>query len=1858
MSIKKHFSKLFRTRLRKVIAMYLALSLLFDVMYPTCAWALTGGPSQPEVESFTPVGTSEMVDLFSGDFTYNIPLMDIDGYPINIAYQSGVSMDQEASWVGLGWNLNPGAVTRNVRGLPDDFKGDVVTKNFNMRSNITVGVTGSVPIEFFGYKVGDKSSTVSAGFKWNNYNGFGVELGARLNFSKGSSSSAIDISNSSNEGLTLSPRVSFSDKISKRIKLDGLKGSLNSRAGLKSLTVSPSKRVLEKVKIKKDLPVSFDFGTDTYTPEVSMPMAGFNLAFNLDLGSEIYFSNPQASISGYYSQQFVRKKSKDVLAYGYMNAEAGAGHDDVLMDFNREKDATFTKSTTNLPIPNFTYDTYVVSGQGAGGSYRTFRGDLGYVFDNESGTFDIGANGGLELAAGTGVKIGADIGLSFSNTKSKKWYAGNRAVKKLEYKSSSGDALYERFYFKEANEKSVQTDPAFVANMGYDKAVQLDLTNVPFFVRAESKYTSGQALSGTNYRTKREPRNQSFSMLTRGQLGAGLGLFDVNDNNSPHINSSLYGSAPSHHIGEVTTLGADGRRYVYGIAAYNTRQEETSFAVEAPSSQASLSGLVNYDPLVDNTKDNKNGVDHYFSETVTPAFAHSYLLTAVLSADYVDSDNTKGPSEGDLGNYTKLSYLKVHSGYQWRSPYDQNQASHNPGLRASLKDDKANYLYGTKEVWMLGKIETKNYVAEFEISPREDGLGVNGKDGGKNTAAKLYKLDRINLYTKKNYDAHKADNSVALNPIKTVHFEYDYSLCPGIPNSSTNSGKLTLKKVFFTYQGSKKGRLSPYVFNYADTDFDGNEDANFPYGIKSYDRWGNYKPNDPNLPNGEFPYINQNDPNIHLHSAAWSLTQIILPSGGDIKVSYEADDYAYVQNKKATEMFLVTKTDGIGGANSLESSSGDLKIYFKLKSKLSDGTLYNDIADYTSGLDKIYYRFLVDMDGTGKFEYISGYGELKSQGTDSQGSYIILKPVTLNDNSGTSVTPVVKSALQFLRLNLPELAWGTKHIDENSGLLSIVEEILKGSIGIVTEIASAIAGPNEVLYTKGRCKTFEASKSWIRLNTPNRKKYGGGVRVRKIELSDSWAKMGTSMNSFDYGQEYEYTLEDGTSSGVASYEPAIGGDENPWKQPVYFSTKKVLMVDDEHMIETPMGESFFPSPGVGYSQVTVKNLQRAGVKKNATGSVVHEFYTARDFPTIPSETGIMKRPHNTGAAAALLSLLSPVSISFNHMVASQGYQVELNDMHGKPKSQKVFAEGQSTPISSIEYKYRSVAYGGARKLNNTVDVVYADGGTGQADIGVNYDFTADFRQSRSISTSAGVGMQVELNFFIIPFIPIVVPIPSTTVFPENIAYNETLFRSAVVSKVIQRFGILEETIAKDLNSVVSTKNLAYDAETGNVLLTQVTNDFNDPVYNLKYPAYWHYEGMGPAYRNIGATFGLSVDNNGYAAIGNAPAYFAEGDEVVVNSTYCWVDQVEAGRIRLLKKTGAKMDAATSASIQIIRSGRRNMLTTDMAVITTLSNPLSGMKSNLYENVVQASAVEFGNSWRTHCDCFEMTNDPNLVPSANPYVLGTKGLWKPTRSYLHLTDRTQSNHNNSTHIRKDGVFTAYNPFYRLTNGKWSKDLSNWTFTSEVTEFNPFGQELENKDALGRYSAATFGFNQTLATSVAANARYRDLAFDGFEDYGFSPCADNHFKFKALAGDFDTQTYHTGRTSIKVDAGQSIKMHKQLEPCTIIDPCAAYCVGNTPAGQPGSGSLSVSGGSGPYSWTWDIKDGNVNFGVSSTSPDVLNYWLPQGAQPSGVYVIADITITDAKGCSYKTSLSIKPVGNSLVSALSKSCGAVSQ
>lgn len=108
--------RIFRnTMLGRLISIASLWGLGAQLFIPLESLALTGGPSMPEVQGFEPAGTTELVDPATGDFSYNISLMDVEGYPLNISYRSGVNPESEASSVGLGWKLNIGEINRQMR---------------------------------------------------------------------------------------------------------------------------------------------------------------------------------------------------------------------------------------------------------------------------------------------------------------------------------------------------------------------------------------------------------------------------------------------------------------------------------------------------------------------------------------------------------------------------------------------------------------------------------------------------------------------------------------------------------------------------------------------------------------------------------------------------------------------------------------------------------------------------------------------------------------------------------------------------------------------------------------------------------------------------------------------------------------------------------------------------------------------------------------------------------------------------------------------------------------------------------------------------------------------------------------------------------------------------------------------------------------------------------------------------------------------------------------------------------------------------------------------------------------------------------------------------------------------------------------------------------------------------------------------------------------------------------------------------------------------------------------------------------------------------------------------------------------
>src|SRR5574343_114859 len=1855
----------------RALAWCFLVIFISSLVSPSYSLAGGGGPTQPEVQGFTPMGVSDMVDPFTGDFTYNIPLLGVEGFPINFAYNSVVSMDQEASWVGLGWNLNIGSVVRNLRGLPDDFNGDEVEKVISQRPNSTFGVDVGAGLEVFGGDVvggiqdvvGDTGVTINLGlgFSYNNYNGWASQfsIGPSFNFSKflgHSGTAGFSLSGSSENGASFSPSLSFDSKLKFIQKKNGnlkytVGAAMNSRAGLQAISYSTSfSRSQTKSKRtsaqnhgdKGGNSGSYDLGLHNYSPTTGPSMYGLSITGKINTGFTLWGCDGQFDATVSFSSQWIPDNWKTIKspAYGYFALDQGQSDENALLDFNRDDDASFTKYSKSLPSAFLTNDIFSVQAQGTSGSFRGYRNDVGYVFDAKTSSSDVGGSAGFEWGLGNVTDFGADVQINYTNSQSGPWTDRNAADEQLKFKDSEAGKLVGAYSMQEANERMVDTDNLITSDYGGVTPTAFTLTNgFAGLTKLKDQTTNpvnGLVTIDQNQRTSRIQSNNLMSFISIEDLRDGLGV-----NTAP---TNLSSKAQGHHIGEITQLGTDGRRYVFGIAAYNNEQKDVVFAVgkkingnSGYSPSDDYRGLVSYASCSDTTKligkDNEYGLDNYYSSTKTPAYAHAFMLTAVLGEDYVDSDTTKGPSDNDLGAFVKINYEKVEN-HKWRTPMEYKQAFFNEGMKTDLTDDKASYIYGEKELWYVKGIETKNYVAVFVLEPRKDGRSAIDENGGRynNDASSMKLLRKIILYSKPDYKANISNLSNA-TPIKEITFVYDYSLCLNYPANSnvTDNGKLTLKEIQFTYQGSNKMKNRSYKFKY--------EGLNPDYNLKAVDRWGTYKPTasglenplSPTMTNADFPYTDQVNA-TNSYASAWHLTGITLPTGGKITVEYESDDYGFVQHLPAAKMFKIVGANqgstvplsGLNGIPMVQNISNDSigtaeknkDIYFEM----DDPT--DNITDYLYVGQQLYFRTLVefrenedDIDKT-KFEYVSGYAEIASAEKVVINGHTLgrikLVPEKLTDAGAAEYNPIAKAAIQFGRMHLSRYIFDQPSSNVASGPEVGLLDFLNSVAGSITSFGEMFTGPNKAIFNKGRGVNIVVNKSFIRLVEPTGKKLGGGSRVKRILMSDSWGEMttGNTAQNYSYGQEFSYVLENGRSSGVASYEPQIGGDENPWHTAYVVNNKKRFALDDQLFVEDPIMESQFPSPSIGYSRVVIKDLPRTGVTKTATGKVVKEFYTARDFPTIVKRSDIDIKTANS---------FLPILPTYQYLTASQGFVIELNDMHGKPKKESVYAENKSMPLSTVEYIYQTseLALGGYsnKKLVNTATVINRDGSSSTAEIGVKYDAVADFRESET--KSIGGKVEFNTNGLLFGFLPIVIP----TVYPSLDA-SENRFRSATISKSVYRFGIMNKMIANQDGSIVETNYLAYDAKTGEALATQTTTDFNDKVYSMNYPAYWKYDQLGAASQNIDYSYKFdNITSNGFGLVPQNLNYFSEGDEVRIisilglfNTFKAWVVEKNSSGIRLIDKQGNPVNVQ-DALVTVIRSGYSNRQSESMASLTSLDSQLNGLQNGNYTNVLNAGAIEFGDNWRTSCECF---NTP-LTATSNPFVNGTRGNLRPVRSYTHLSGRSQSSYDDNTNIRKDGVFTSYSPYYKYNQGQWNAQGENWTFVSEVTEFSPNGMTLESRDALGRYSSSLYSFNNTMATAVAANSRYKQMAFGSFEDVTYTNCMDNSFFKTVPTANISTAQAHSGRTSVKVAAGNTLTISNTVSSCSAEDICNMTI--STTAVQ---GVVQINNGTGPYVLSSEVVSGDID--AQLNNDNTITFTLPTG---SDVFEII-ISLTDSTGC----------------------------
>lgn len=1782
-----------------ILVLFALMLLAFGVK------AQTGGPGQPEFMQFQQAGTSNLVNPSSGSFSYQIPLFTIGGYPMNLTYQSGIQMEDVASMVGLGWNLNAGSIVRTLRGLPDDFNGDPVIKEYSVKPNETFGGKLGVDLEIAGLPP-SLGISVGAGLGvfYNNYKGWGLEpslsgsasLSAQSNAGVGGSASlgmGVSVNSQSGVDKYLSPIIGLklgkgNDKLGISLgktwsvnSNEGLKSSMN--AGLSYVRYSPNQtrngvsggyKVSERHTDQSSMSLlglsNCSYLNNSFQPDIDYPFLNSSGTYSGAMGWDAYYVDPNIRVTGYFSKQTLATTTQTFAAYGSMYESNSIGGNS-LMDFNREKRLPyFIGESKILPIPFKTPDVFNLNGQGLSMTFSVSKNDIGIVGDAEAIINSNGNQAGAEVNLGALFKAGANFGTSTSFQQTGKWNPTD-----VNFKTEQdviGNSLYQQFCFKNHGEINKFNCSQFSFLGGYNP-VQFNLYSESFL----TQFLSNGSHVDTTVINKVQPVRQStINYLTASEadkIGFDKQIKYFNFNNTPGTplnRVSEYRKA--HHLSEISVTQPDGMKYVFGIPVYNTSQKEVSFNVTGNATDP-VKNLVHYTENLDNSSGNSKGIDHFYESTTTPAYVTQFLITAVLSPDYRDITND-GITEDDLGNYVKFSYFKENFTYNWRTPFAKDFATYNRGLRSDDQDDKGTYVFGNKELWYVRSIESKTEIAEFHYSQRHDGFGVLDENGGRNPANFLRELDYIEVFSLP--DRMKNGNNAT--PIKTIHLGYKYLLSKYIDNGDTlDAGKLTLVKVDLTYENSKKGTLTPYYFGYGNKPDHTIENPN--YNIRNVNRWGYYQENGSNysdcdnssLSNIDFPYALQNKSVMDENSYAWNLTDITIPGGGKLKVDYEANDYGYIQNKTAGQMFMVTGISSSGASSSTGNSFYDPftidplslvqknRIYFKLTTAINNSNPVearrileeNYIKDIKDGY--LYYKFYVNLSGN-KYEYITGYSKVKDYGVSSNPIYawIELYPVAIDDeNILIKCNPILKTAFQFMRINRNSMVYDNSSMGAPANFGSFIQSLPGIMHQLVDQIAASSMGVN--LYCKEHdfCRTVDLSKSFIRLYNPTKTKIAGGSRVRQISIDDNWDAMtGNTHQDKSYTTNYGYTTEETNpidnskvtiSSGVADYEPMVGGDEISLKQPIFYSDKKKMAPDNDYYVEEPANESLFPAPQITYGKVTqITNETNLNVAK--TGKIVNEFFTAKDYPVKVNRTTIDEKRDKTQFNPIQLPF---VAIDQQHDFASvsQGYSIELNNMSGLPKATWVYNQNGDRVSGEVSEYFPN---------NDHLTLIDHSGRiTKNNKIGLSAEYTIDGKKSYDQSVSTSYNANLNLAVFGIFPIPIVMPLYSQMT-------EEKQFQSIVVNKVIHRNGILKSKTVFEQSSSVTTENLAFDEITGEVLLTKLANEFNDTIFSFKYPAWWMYEGMGPAYTNTK----LKINSTNLSVF---KPLLKVGDELRSTGTgpRLWVKDVNSS-IPIFMNDFGSQTAISGNEYQVYNSAAKNLLSASAGqVITWNQNPLAnGIKLEFGQNkILNSSAIEYYDDAVMYCDsCATIRNRMGK----NDFLAGKKGNFKPKRTWFFLEDRSPVNlANGITNIKEQGLFKIYTNFWGLPSNpslNWTPGYANWEWKEKVNLTNVDGQTIETEDRIGRKTANLLGYKNTLITAQANNAAYGEIYFDGFEDYycaycplpikpsptGALPNNKEMNRVKVSKGNFilsNTES-HTGKYSLEVQGSLSFTISPRV------------------------------------------------------------------------------------------------------------------
>jgi len=1586
-----------RFRKARFLAAFLIFSFAFQLVFPAVAFALTSGPASPDFSSFEPIATTNMVNEFTGQFVYNIPVLEIPGasgggYSLSLSYHSGDGPESEASWVGYGWSLNPGSISRSKRGLPDDFKDREVKYYNEVPKNWTVAGTLQSGAQIFSGILGVSAyNTV----RYNNYKGFGFTQGFGLSALKGLFSLGYAFSEGDGTfSVAVNPAaiLSLANNASKKNQKSAGVTASNTSKEVKAEGVGQSMRRSSSSYISGGLGSASSsyinyLLTDMTSPYNLTPYTGRSVS-----GSVSFSLDPPPAPIGFdiglnisYSEQ-KNMAERNVRSFGYMysaNAPDNNTSDaEAVMDYTVENASTFNKRDKYLPIPFSTPDAFFVSGEGLGGSFRMYNDKVGLFSPNYvQGKTDIDFFG-FNLHGGLNWGIGGEMILPSG------WHETTVKSSWTDDNGNTGDVAFSR-YDNTSNDVSEPSFFRFNNDLGgklvYDASADANKPvaavingNTPTITAAMRTLKEDGTVPGTHrrnsrasyvgYHTNKEMKKNTSNNKRGTSYEQRETIHTLAGRNLPNSNNSIL----DDEIGEVSVYNEDGNNYVYGLPVYTAEDKN----IQRGLKNVDVANSNNYWVKAD-FADNKRVGEEY----ITP-YPTSYLLTQITTPDYVDV-NLDGPDDDDFGGYTKFSYDRTNGAddktdlsrwYRWRTPY--RGTFYNPGRLSDNTDNMGYYQSGRKEVYYLKEIETKTHRAEFVLESREDGFEAlddatasNSAMGNTGTYA-MRKLDRINLYAKST-QLGQPDKL-----IKTIRFEYNYECWPNSENAkalgtNNNKAKLTLKRVWFEYNGVISARISPYQFEYK------YPNVNYPAkyaNIKNYassvnlfetpdytkylDCWGNYMYQGQSRRNNLQPWPSQK-PAANFDPAAWQLKRIVLPSGGEIHVQYEQHTYSRVQDRPASAMIKLAQSGHTSNKFYLNLAEMDIQVgdYSRLVALIKD--------TYITKGRKIYFKFFYSLLGNSPAnvgdcngDYIDGHATVNAVGYDGNGVYVQIQ--------GT--TP------QQICIDYIQQQVGGKIIDGNCNSSGTMNDPASGGnlVGALRALAPQLinAVMTHLAPNQTSCLTFNPDVSYLRVPIWNKK--GGGIRVKRLLMYDKGITdpIGGADDPGLYGTEYIYDNEVTRESyGVATNEPPDNNEENPL---VTFLEKRESQSDwdrliagrDREQFEGPLGLNALPAASIGYSRIIKKNIHQN--KWTGGGYSVLEYYTVKDYPydryypeldaNGVAFTDVQTETDDWDLDIGLFSYTINTGIR-----SSQGYCFIQNQMHGQLKSVADYPGEYSaakfnsvtnppSPVAQTSYEYFEPGSNIPMYNYNGYSIYYDQPGK-------EMDVTMDRRSVTDESSETRITGDVTVGFaaYITIFYPIAFPLTSGARQCMNtMSVSKVIHYPTIVKRIsVMKDGYIQHTenTAFDPLSCKPVLTRTYDGHHGlhvagsNQALNGMYTTYNVPAssqyatmgqkaWNEKF-AYHASPAIYPSYNGTTGEYTFSgVNSSGAFHVGDMIAAHGtgvsighitnlQGSNIIVKPSYRYNTSISAG--------------ATS-KIEVVRSGYTNQLSSSMGGFTEYGVP--------------------------------------------------------------------------------------------------------------------------------------------------------------------------------------------------------------------------------------------------------------------------------------------------------------------------------